>query len=136
MLWKVENVVEVQRRWRVQICTPPPTRITVTRIPNKFEFDGTVQDVLKVRCGRKRSSTDNRSADAVMQDFARSPKKSLRQCSCEIGTEKSSVHRILRAQKWKPLHSETCPRSMLSLGVYCGSRWTFRTSTGLKKIKK
>ena len=41
-------------------------------------------------------------ADAVMQVFAQSPKKSLRQCSREIGIQKSSVHRILRAQKWKP----------------------------------
>ena len=29
--------------------------------------------MLKGRCGRKRISTDNESADAVMQDFARSP---------------------------------------------------------------
>ena len=58
--------------------------------------------VFKGRCGRKRNSTDNESADAVVQVFARSPKKSLRQCSREIGIEKSCVHRIFRAQKWKP----------------------------------
>ncbi|KAJ4444689.1 hypothetical protein ANN_06486 [Periplaneta americana] len=29
-------------------------------------------------------------------------KKSMRQCSHEIGISKSSVHRILRAHKWKP----------------------------------
>ena len=50
--WKVKNV-EVQRRWRVEFGTPPPTRIT-RRIPYKFEVDGTVQDVLKCRCGKKR----------------------------------------------------------------------------------
>ena len=66
---KVENV-EVQRRWRLESSTPPPTRVTITRIRDKFEVDGTVQDVLKGRCGRKRSSTDNDSADAVMQDVA------------------------------------------------------------------
>ena len=37
-----------------------------------------------------------------MRVFARSPNNSLSQCSCEIGIEKSSVNRILRAQKWKP----------------------------------
>ena len=73
--WKVENVVEVQRRWRVEFGTPPPTKVTIRRIRDKFEVDVTVQDVLKDRCGRKRSSTDNESADAVMQIFARSPKK-------------------------------------------------------------
>ena len=41
----------------------------MTRIQDKFEVDGTVQDVLKGRCGRKRSSTDNESADAVFQIF-------------------------------------------------------------------
>ena len=67
-----------------------------------FEVDGTVQDVLKGWCGRKRNSTDNERNAAVMQVFVRYSKKSLRQCSCEIGIEKSSVHRILRVQKWKP----------------------------------
>ena len=51
---------------------------------------------------KKRSSSNNESADAVMQVFARSQKESLRQCSREIGIAKSSVRRILRAQKWKP----------------------------------
>ena len=99
VLLKVENVVEVQRSLRVEFGTPPPTRVTVTRIRDKFEVDGIVQDVLKVRCGRQRSSTDKESGDVVMQVFARSPKKSLRQYSREIGIEKSSVHRILQARK-------------------------------------
>ena len=99
--WKVENVVEVQRHWRVEFGTPPSIRVTITRIREKFEVCGTVSDLLTGRCGRKRSSTDNQSADAVMQDIARPPKKSV-QCSRETGIEKSSVHRILRAQKWKP----------------------------------
>ena len=90
--WKVENV-EVQCRWRVEFGTTP-TRVTITRIRDKLGVDGTMQDVLKGRCGRNGSSTDNESADAFMQVFARSPKKALRQCSSEIGIEKSSVHQI------------------------------------------
>ena len=105
--WKVENVVEVQRRWRVEFGSPP-TKVRKTRIGDKFEADGTVQDVLKGRCERKRSSTDNESADAVLQVFARSPKKSLRQSSRGIGIEQSSVHRILRAQKWKSYITQVC----------------------------
>ena len=87
---------------RVEFGTPSPTKVTITRIRDKFEVDQTMQVVLKGRCGRKRSSTDNENADAVMQVIARSPKISLRQCSREIGIEKFSVQRILRAQKWKP----------------------------------
>ena len=56
--WKVENAVEVQRRWRVEFGTQPP-RVTITRIRDKFEVDGTVQDVLTGRYGRKRRSISN-----------------------------------------------------------------------------
>ena len=69
--WKVENV-EVQRRWKVKFDTSPLTRVKLTRIRDNFEVDGTVEDMLKGRCGRKRSSTDKESAVAVMQVFARS----------------------------------------------------------------
>ena len=89
---KVEKVLEVQRRWTNELGTPPLTRVTITRIRHKYEVDGKVQDVFEGRCGRNRSSTDNESADAVMQVSARSPKKSLRQCSREIGIKKSSIH--------------------------------------------
>ncbi|KAJ9583140.1 hypothetical protein L9F63_022519 [Diploptera punctata] len=68
--WKVENVVDVQRCWMVEFGTPPPTRVTITRIRDKFEDDGTVQDVLEGRCGRKRCSTDNESTVAVMHRLA------------------------------------------------------------------
>ena len=95
----MDTVVEVQRGWRVDFGTSPPTRVTITRIQNKFEVDGLVQDLLKGRCGRKRSFTHNESAEAVIQVLAQSPKKSLRLCSREIGIKKSSVHQILRAHK-------------------------------------
>ena len=90
----MDNVIEVQRRWRVEFGTPPPTMVKITGIRDMFDVDGMVQDVLKGRSGRKRRSTDNESAYADMQVFARSSKKSFRQFSSEIGIEKSSVHRI------------------------------------------
>ena len=49
--WKEENVVEVQRSWMVEFGTQTPTRVTVTRIRDKFEVYGTMQDVLKGRRG-------------------------------------------------------------------------------------
>ena len=52
--WKVENVVEVQRSWRVKFGTPlQPTRVT-TRILDKSKVNGTAENVLKCRCGIKR----------------------------------------------------------------------------------
>ena len=52
--WKVENVVQVKRRWMVEFGTPPQKRVTLTRIRDNFEVDGTVKEMSKVRCGRKR----------------------------------------------------------------------------------
>ena len=49
--WKVENVVGVQWCSGAKFGTPP-TRVTITRIRDKFEVDGTVQDVLKGQGGR------------------------------------------------------------------------------------
>ena len=72
VLWESGECFEVQRRWRVQFSTPPPTSVAITSTRDKYEVDGTVQGELKGRCGRKRSSTDNESADAIMQVFARS----------------------------------------------------------------
>ena len=71
---KIENVVDVQQRLWLVFGTPSLPRVTITRIRDKFEVDGMVQDVLKGRCGRKRSSNDNESADAVMYVFSRSAK--------------------------------------------------------------
>ena len=55
--WKYENAVEVQRQFRREFNKEPPTRVTITRIRDKFEADGTVQDVHKKRSGRPRTST-------------------------------------------------------------------------------
>ena len=51
--WKVENVVEVQARWRVEFGTPPPTRVTITRIRDKFEVYGMVKGVERSVSKRK-----------------------------------------------------------------------------------
>jgi hypothetical protein len=39
--FKFENVCEVQRQWRREFATKPPTRLTIARIRDKFETDGT-----------------------------------------------------------------------------------------------
>ena len=112
--WKVENVVEVQRKWRVEFGTPPPPpRVTITRMRDKFEVDGTVQDMLKGRCGRKRDSTDTECADAVMQVFAQSPKKSLSNVLVRLVSRNPVFIEFceIKNGRLRGLHSETCPRT-------------------------
>jgi hypothetical protein len=43
----MENVIEVQRSWRNEFETPPPTRVNIAKIRHKIEVEGTVQNVNK-----------------------------------------------------------------------------------------
>lgn len=99
--WKFENVTEVQRQWRREFGTTPPTRVTISRIRDKFEEDGTVQDVHKGRSGRPRVSTSPDISDEILDRFTQSPRKSIRQCSRETGISRASVQRILKQAQWK-----------------------------------
>jgi hypothetical protein len=83
--WKTENVTEVQKLWRNKFGTPPTTRVTVTKIRDKFEVDGTVQNVNKGRSGRPRSSTHYESVATVLQAYTQSARKSAKQYSRETG---------------------------------------------------
>jgi hypothetical protein len=60
-------MTEVQRRWGNEFGTPLPTRVTVTKIHDRFEVDGTVQNVNKGRSGIPRSSTHGESVATVLQ---------------------------------------------------------------------
>ncbi|XP_076305614.1 uncharacterized protein LOC143222676 [Tachypleus tridentatus] len=84
--WKCENVAEVQRRFRRELQTDPPTRLTITCIRDTFETNGTVQDVHKA---------------GMLENLHRSPRKSIRQTDRETGIPKSSVHRMLKRIHWK-----------------------------------
>ncbi|XP_076308728.1 uncharacterized protein LOC143224177 [Tachypleus tridentatus] len=99
--WKCENVAEVQRRFRMEFQTDPPTRLTITRIRDNFETSGTVQDVHKGCCGRPWSSTSPTREAELLKSLHRSPRKSVRQIARETGIPKSSVHRMLKRIHWK-----------------------------------
>jgi len=71
------------------------------RIRDKFEIDGTVGDVHKEGSGRPRTATTPATPAAVLQQFTRSPQKSVKQCSRETGVSRSSVQRVLKSAEWK-----------------------------------
>ncbi|KAJ4435244.1 hypothetical protein ANN_23822 [Periplaneta americana] len=100
----------------VDFGTQPPAKLAITRIRDEFEVNGTVHDVLKGRCGRKRSSTDNESVDAVMQAFAESPKNSMRQMFSKLSraTVSSSQASCIGLEPRNPLWFKfSCGRNIL-----------------------
>ena len=123
--WKVENVVEVQRRWRVEFVTPSSTRVTITRIRDKFEVAGTGQDVLKGRCGSRRSYTGNESADASCR-FLHDPQRGhWGNVLVRLVSRNTLFIEFWTCHQWYSINNNADGMSFYStslLGVYCGRR--------------
>lgn len=79
--WKYENAVEVQRQFRREYQDDPPTRLTIRRIRDKFEADGTVLNVHRERSGRPRTSTNAAMEERVLDSYRLNSRKSVRQAS-------------------------------------------------------
>ena len=78
----------------------PLNHTTVCRLIKRFQETGSVAD--RERCGRRKSATDEATSTMVLANVARSPVKSVRKISQELTISKSSVHRILKTQKFHP----------------------------------
>jgi len=98
---KFENVAEVQRQWKREFQTQPPTRLTITRLCDKFDTRGTVCVMHRGRSGRPRTATSPASSVMVLESSTTSPRKSATQCARETGVSSTHVRRILKAVKWK-----------------------------------
>ena len=79
----------------------PPTRLTIACIREKFEAEGTVQDIHKHHFGRPQTSTSPTREERLLETYDHSPRKSVRQAAREIGILKTSVHHILKRAHWK-----------------------------------
>lgn len=97
--WKTENAQDVIRDWCLHFSTDPPTRLTIYRIRDKFEETGSVTDA--PRSGRPTMCTEENVA-TVSEAFARSPQKSLRRGSAEMGIKRTSLRKILTELNMKP----------------------------------
>ena len=98
---KFENVAEVQRKWKREFQTQPPTRLTITRLCDKFHTHGTIRDVHWGRSGRPRTATSPASSAMVLERLKTSPRKSATQCARETDVSSTSVRRVLKAVTWK-----------------------------------
>ena len=87
--WKTENAQDLIRDWCLHFSTDPPTRLTIYRIRDKFEETGSVTDA--PRSGRPTMCTKE-NVDTVSEAYARSPQKSLRRGSAEMGIKRTPLY--------------------------------------------
>ena len=79
--WKTENAERVRTAWVEAFNTPPPTRLTIYRIRDKFYATGSVANAPK--SGRSRTSMTEENEMRVVMPFVNSPKKSTRRVAQE-----------------------------------------------------
>ena len=90
--WKTENAQDVIRDWNHYFNTDPPTRLAIYKLRDKFDDTGSVVDA--PRSGRPSVCTEQNLA-TVAEAYGKSPKKSLRRASAEIGIKRTSQRKIL-----------------------------------------
>ena len=71
--WKKENAEKVQQKWAEEFDTPPPTRLTIYRLCNKFDQTGSICNVPK--SGRPISVTTHENEMLIALAFTQSLKK-------------------------------------------------------------
>jgi len=86
-----QSVAEVQRQWKREFQTQPPTRLIITRFCDKFDTHGTLCDEQRGRSGRPLTATSPVSSAMVLERFMTSPRKSATQCARETGVSSTSV---------------------------------------------
>ncbi|KAJ4437402.1 hypothetical protein ANN_17546 [Periplaneta americana] len=100
---RFDNAIEVQRQWRREYETEPPTSLTIKRIIDKFEAHGMICDIHKGRSGRLHTAL----SAFVLERFVTSPQKSATQCALYSPTEDSTED---EKTKFYTQLSEECER--------------------------
>lgn len=92
---ETKSVAETQRRFRAHFRTRwSPCRQTVYRLTTTFQTDGSVLEKKRPRAAPVRTAEN---IEAVRVALARSPSKSTRRASAELGISRRSLQRILHA---------------------------------------
>jgi len=89
---KTESATAVQRAFRLRFNIQPPTRKRICPWSKQFEQIGCL--CKGKSSGRQRASEEN--VRRIQESFERSPRKSTRSASRELGIPQSTVWRVLR----------------------------------------
>ena len=104
---KIESATALQRAFRLRFNIQPPTRKGICRWNHQFEQIGCLYKGKS--SGRPRVSEEN--VRRIQESFERSPRKSNRRASREIGIPQTTVWRVLRCRllfKWVHLFESLC----------------------------
>ena len=121
-----QKLLEAWKCWRCQtpwdatFRTDPPTRVTIYKIRDKFDADGTVAN--KKKSGRNKTSSAEEDEILVALTFVISPKKSTRGASLQLSIPRTSLMRLMRKLKLRPY------RPRLLHGLLCCCWCYFRAS--------
>jgi len=114
---KTEQATAVQRVFRLRFNIQPPTRKSVCRWNHQFEQIGCLCKGKSF--GRPRVSEEN--VRRIQESFERSPRKSTRRASRELGIPQPTVWRVLRRRLlfgWVHLFESPCIYIYMSVYMY------------------
>lgn len=97
--WKTGNCERVRERWREEFDAPPPTRLSICRLRDKFNNTGSICNASKA--GRPVTITTPENEMTVAQTYVQSPKKSKKRASIELGIERRSLGRLMKRLRLK-----------------------------------
>jgi hypothetical protein len=98
--YQVNNAEEVRRRWSQFADSRTPSRSAILRLVEKFEQTGSVIDVKPT--GRPQNARTAELSGAIAASLERSPQKSTRRLSVELGVSQSTVLRALHDMNYHP----------------------------------
>jgi transposase len=98
-----EKATHIQKAWKKEFGTDPPSRKTIAALNKKFDETGSVADLS--RSGRPKSSRTEEKVALVQAALKKDPSRSIRSLSTELGVNKAAVHRIKQGETlyvWSP----------------------------------
>ena len=137
--WKVENVVEVQCRWRVQFGISPPTRVTITRIPESLKSMERCKMCWKVGAEERKVTLITRVLMQSCRFLHDAQTSQWENVLVRLVSRNPVFIAFWTYHQWYSISNNPDSLSLCStslLRVYCGRSWTFWTCTGLRKFKE
>ena len=109
------NYAEVSRQWKNHFDSIPPTRKTMADIISRFEDTGSVAE--RLRPGRPKSATSGDQKAAISAAVSRSPQKSTRRASLQLGIPHTSVWRLYKELNLKPFRPVLSMDSLIVISI-------------------